>query len=164
MAKPEQQNPIDRLVAKFKRASDIEVKFVRGIVEDVTTVKDGDRHVYVLHIANGPKRDSFWLPHNYGDPYFYPPRQHDHVQGVINTLDDSLELFGETHKPIFDFKNNSNDSEREAFAWFDSPAGKRFAEEAAQRRAQEQAAPQLDDKARDTLYRRLGLSGLQGPQ
>jgi hypothetical protein len=157
-------NPIEALVAKFKRASDIEVEFVRGTVEQVDTLTESGKNIYVLHIANGPKHHSFWLAHNYADPHFYAPRNGDQVKGVVNTLDDSLDFFGEVHKPIFDFVNLSNDSERAAFAWFDSPAGKQFAEEAAQRRAAEQAKPRLDDKARDTLYRQLGLSGLQGPQ
>jgi hypothetical protein len=151
-------DPIEALVAKFRRASNIEVKFVRGTVEQVDTLTEGGKNIYVLHIANGPQRNSFWLAHNYGDPYFHAPRNGDHVKGVINTLDDNLDFCGEIHKPIFDFVNESNDNERSAFAWFNSAEGERFAREAAIRRG-------LDDKARDTLYRQLGLSGLQkGPQ
>lgn len=150
MDKP--QNPIDKLVARFSRAANFEVKPVRGVVEQVDTLEEGGKKVYVLHVANGKQRESFWLAHNYADPYFYAPRQGDQVKGTVNTFDDNLEFAGETHKPVFDFENLSNDSERAAFAWFKAQAANQSTP----------AAQPLSEASRDTLYRKLGLR-LNGP-
>jgi hypothetical protein len=152
----EPQNPIDKLVAKFSRASGFEVTRVRGFVDQVDTLAEGDRKIYIVHVSNGPLKNSFWLEHDRVTPGFHAPRQGDLVSGMVNTFDDSVEFLGETHKPIFDFRHRTAESEESAFDWF-AKNGERVAREAAQRRLTEQSSPPLDDKSRDTLYRKLGL-------
>ncbi len=137
-------NPIEQMMAKFNRAADFEVKRVRGVVEEVGTLEEGGKKIYIVHIANGKLRDSFWLAHDAGNPYFSPPMVGESVSGTINTFDDNVDFAGDKHKPIFDFQNISGDSERDAFAWF-AQHGERFAKEAE------------EDRKRDDLYRKLGL-------
>lgn len=150
----EPQNPIDKLVAKFSRAA--EATRVRGFVDQVDTLVEGDRKIYVVHMSNGPLKNSFWLEHDRINPDFHAPREGDLVSGIVNTYDDSLEFLGQTHKPIFDFRHRTAEAEEDAFRWF-AENGERFSREAEQRRLATQASKPLDDKSRDTLYRKLGL-------
>jgi hypothetical protein len=122
-------NPIDRLVAKFTRATQHEITPVMGIVQECHTLEENGRKIFIVQIKNGPRTDSFWLEHRRNDPYFDTPRTGDLVKGVINTMDDNVEFLGQSYKPIFDFENTSTNSEREAFAWF-----RRKAEEEARRK------------------------------
>lgn len=129
-------NPIDRLVAKFTRATQHEITPVTGIVQQCDMLEEKGRKIFIVEIRNGARTDSFWLEHRRNDPYFDTPRPGDLVKGVINTMDDNVEFLGRSYKPIFDFENRSTNSEREAFAWF-----RRKAEEDARRKKPDENTP-----------------------
>jgi hypothetical protein len=111
-------NPIARLVAKFTRATTHEMTPVMGMIEECATLHEGGRKIFIIHVRNGAKTNAFWLEHLHHDPYFVTPRTGDHVKGIVNTMDDTIQFLEHSYKPIFDFQNLSNNSEREAFAWF----------------------------------------------
>jgi hypothetical protein len=138
----EWKSEFTRLIASFSRAANFEAKPLRGVVENVDTFESEGKKVYVLHVKNGGQREAFWLNHNDSDPDFRAPRQGDLVKGVINAYGAGVEFAGETHKPLFDFKNLSNNSERAASAWF---------------RTQTANQQPWDAKASDSLRRRIGL-------
>ena len=112
-------NPIEKLVAKFSRAADsFETSAVQGMVKECSNLVEDGRTVYVLTISNGKNDHSFWLADQPENPHFYAPRHGDWVSGIVNTFDDSCAFAGRTYKPIFDFTNDTGDSERAAFEWF----------------------------------------------
>jgi|GEM_PF-3453708 hypothetical protein len=111
-------NPIARLVAQFTRAAEHEMTPVNGIIDECHILHEGGRKIFIIHVRNGAKTNAFWLEHHQNDPYFLPPRTGDQVKGIINTMDDNIQFLEHSYKPIFDFQNTSNNSEREAFAWF----------------------------------------------
>lgn len=111
-------NPIAQLVAKFTRATDHEMTPVNGVISECHTLHDGGRKIFIIHVKNGSKENAFWLEHNAHDPYFLTPRTGDFVKGIVNTMDDNIQFMEHSYKPIFDYQNQSNNSERDSFAWF----------------------------------------------
>lgn len=112
------ENPIDRLLAKFKRASDYEVTRVNGFIEEIGTLQEGDSLVYVVTIRNMYSQlcEAFWMAPSVDNPYI--PRPSDRITGYINSFDDSVQFADCTYRPIFELKNQTALAEESHFAWF----------------------------------------------
>lgn len=112
------ENPIDRLLAKFKRASDFEVTRVNGFVEEVGVLEEGDSVVYVVTVRDMRSQlcEAFWMTPSAGNPYI--PKPSDRVTGYINSFDDSVQYADWTYRPIFDLKNETALAEESHFEWF----------------------------------------------
>jgi hypothetical protein len=116
------ENPIDRLLAKFKRAGDFEVTRVNGFVEEVGILQEDDSVVYVVSVRNMHSQlcEAFWMTPSAGNPYI--PKPSDRVTGYINSFDDSVQYADWTYRPIFELKNETALAEESHFAWFKNQA------------------------------------------